>query len=212
MDSLFGVPFYHSSIDPSSYSKGKIVESIKSNWEVDPYRNEWDGKKDFGSVLHHESQDRGNERFEKIDYSSLAPIYNRHISSFIDGFHFPKDVTANFAIVNYTCMQSNNFMKEHLHSDYFSGVHYIKFDKKTHPPTHYSNAGQHPAFMQFLNPIFFQNLDKSVDNSWLHETFSLDIEEDDIVIIPAALKHFVPPFVSDELRMTIVFNIRLSKE
>ena len=85
----------------------------------------------------------------------------------------------------------------HKHSNknnnFFSGVYYMKFNDKVHSAT------------RFYNPGFEVDFDKIQDNSFFIS--SPEIKEDDIFIFPSDVGHDVPAQTTDELRITVAFNV-----
>jgi hypothetical protein len=208
---LFGIPAYKTNISPSLYNKMEILSAIENNFNLDPLRNYWDNKENYKSNLHHMSQDFNNEGFISVPVDQLYPIYEQEITKFLkqlgmkDGFSYEQE------ICNYTCMKQGQYMKEHIHTSDFVGVHYIKFNSSIHKPTVFSNDNGYALYLSSLIPNIRSRLDPSVvDNSWLSKYFNLETAEDDFVITPGIINHLVPPFDhSAELRMTIVVNIKI---
>jgi hypothetical protein len=50
---------------------------------------------------------------------------------------------------------------------------------------------------------------KFEENSWLNKEWVFDTEEDDVVIFPAILEHYVRNLNSEKLRITISVNISI---
>ena len=51
----------------------------------------------------------------------------------------------------------------------------------------------------------------SGENSWLYKEWTFDTKEDDIVIVPSILEHYVRNLDCKKLRITIVSNIRIKE-
>jgi hypothetical protein len=213
LNNLFGVPVYVTKISAESYNKKEIVDNIEDNYKIDPNRNKW---KNQGSYLHHSINDWENKNFKSVNFSHLFSIYEKKITEFFLLFQSKKNFQYNWKIANYTCMGKGQSMAKHMHSECdFSAVHYIKFDPKKHFPTKYYSPliwgefiDAHLAVNDLKDPL---DLD-DVSNSWLSGAWSFNINEDDFVISPALLSHSVPVSTSDDLRMTIVLNISVTKE
>ena len=60
---------------------------------------------------------------------------------------------------------------------------------------------------QFQSKLDFSNQHQSL----FHPRFTPLIEEGDLVIFPSQLEHMVPKSESDEIRITIAFNIKIIK-
>jgi hypothetical protein len=208
---LFGIPVYKTNISPVLYNKQEIISSIEKNFKLDPLRNYWDNKENYKSNLHHMSQDFDNDGFIPVPVDQLYPIYEKEITTFLKQLGMKSGFSYEQEICNYTCMQQGQFMKEHIHTSDFVGVHYIKFNNTVHKPTIFSNDNGYALYLASLIPNIRSKLDvEHVNNSWLSKYFNLETIEDNFVITPGIINHFVPPFdSSDELRMTIVVNIKI---
>lgn len=101
--------------------------------------------------------------------------------------------------------------EEHDHlPGFFSGIHYVKFNPKVHGST------------KFMNPLhqlyMFMNDDRKMDDDnpnpcagYGSGWFSPNVCEGDIIIFPSFLRHMVTPTNSNELRITLAFNINTTK-
>lgn len=205
---LFGVPVFKSKISENEYNKQEILTNIEKNYNINPHRNVW--SKD--SNLHHVYEDWDNPNFVRINFSQLTNLYNKKIIDFFDDF-MAERYEFNWNLVNYTCMKKNQFMNKHTHLDSdFTGIHYIKFNKE-HAPTLYHNPAN---WSDFIRVIPFFDLQKTAqnndNNSFLYEAWHIPIEEDDFVISPGILSHSVPKLEIDDLRVTIVINIKIKND
>jgi hypothetical protein len=207
---LFGSPLYKSKVNQDFFKKKELIELLANNYNLGSNRNNWDDR----SFLHHTFNDDNNSKFKTIDNKikvSLCKAYQPLIENFFKTY-LKKEVKYKFNIVNFTCMSQNQFMIDHAHPGCeFSAVHYLKFNEQLHKPTVYVNPSNWAQFRQFIFSKGWLNaLDStSLDHSWMFEHFHLNIKEDDFVITPGVLKHFVPPCLTDELRMTVVVNIHI---
>jgi uncharacterized protein (TIGR02466 family) len=94
--------------------------------------------------------------------------------------------------------------EEHDHlPGFFSGVHYVKFNSSVHGAT------------KFMNPLhqlyMFMNNDRKMDADYGSGWFSPNVCEGDIIIFPSFLRHMVTSTNSNELRITLAFNINTTK-
>lgn len=207
---LYGLPIYLEKIDPKTYQKNKILSQIKKNYSISHERNNWSKNSHLKTDIHHSILDDENKKFNKINYYNLVNEYKKIIDNFFKKTNLKNSFNFKYNIVNYTCSNQNSFMIPHIHGDCsFSLVHYISFDKKQHIPT------------IFKSPYYFSNLlpnneklknifdCKFEENSWLDKEWIFDTEEDDIVIFPAILEHYVRNLNSEKLRITISVNINI---
>lgn len=201
---IFEFPYFITKIDPQKYNKNEIIYSCIENYNKQPFRNTWDIESD----LHHSFNDEKNPIFKKIDYSLLYPLY---ISAFNDVLKNIKLYESKndwkLKIVNYTVTSKNQFMKPHHHfPSHFSGVHYIKFDKEKDKLITFKNPFK--IFLDNFDPNFYKCfIHSQKDNTWMFSNISLEIEEDDFIIFPSILEHFIPKTSSDSKRISIATNI-----
>ena len=210
MNYLFGFPVGVYKIDSNDYDKEKIVSDIIYNYNIDVNRNKWD---DF-SNLHHQYGDNDNDKFIKINYSKLFPLYDEKVRKYLNNFKFKKDFHYKFKIVNYTCAGKGQYMKKHIHPGCaFSGVHYIKFNEKEHMGTTFHNRHPHIEFIPELNNKFgkIKNVN-DIAQSWTMKDWTFDVEEDCICFSPSALMHSVSQPKGNDLRITIAINIDIVEE
>lgn len=210
MKQLFGLPYSKFRIDSNLYNKQQIINSIEHNYKIDRDRNNWDTDEVYASKLHQSVNDFNNEKFSAVDFSTVIPLYQNCIQDFFNQLDLLEYATYRFRIVNYTCMSSGQFLKEHTHGSDFSAVHYINYDPGMHPPTCFVNGNGYSSYIAAVMPKLNKLLNPSnADNSWAFKHFSIPVAEDDFVIVPGSLEHLVPQFDSNSLRMTVVVNIDL---
>ena len=216
---LFGFPIIKQPIDKNLYDKEKIVSDILYNYNLDNSRNNWDSEQaKYGrptSNLHHSYGDQNNNNFRKIDYSKLIPLYNEKVTNALNQLYFKQKINFRYTIENYTCVKENNSMREHVHLGCdFTGVHYLKFNKDEHFPTNFINTHKHSNYTSKLLPTLNNELDtSSTENSWMCENYSINTDEDDLVITPAIVEHSIPYHEKcNDHRITIAINIHIEKQ
>jgi len=204
---VYGLPAYKTKINPKLYEKNKILSQIEKNYKISEVRNEWSLDSFIKTDIHHSNKDESNPRFKEINYYSLPKQYEKIIADFFNKLSLSGPLKFTYNIVNYTCVRHNSFMMPHLHTECtFSLIHYLSFDKKQHLPTIFKN----PYFFGQLLPhekklkSMFSN---KKENSWIYKEWTIDTEEDDIIIVPAVLEHSVRNLDSKKSRITIVVNI-----
>mgnify|MGYP003634484947 FL=1 len=212
VENVYGLPVYLDKINPDLYPKHKLLSQIKKNYNISNIRNNWSNYSNIKTDIHHSILDEKNVNFKDINYYNLTEVYEKIIKTFFKKLSLKNGFDFNFKIDNYTCSRHNSFMAPHIHTDCsFSLIHYVSFDKKQHIPT------------IFKNPYFFNNLlpngdmlrnvfnSSSGENSWLYKEWTFDTKEDDIVIVPSILEHYVRNLDCKKLRITIVSNIRIKE-
>lgn len=212
INSILGLPYAHLTLSPSLYDKKNILADIEYNYLLDKKRNAWDSNLPHSSTLHHSNCDDKNDEFRKINYDKVLLEYEKIINSFLLNFSYNQEsIRFNFDIVNYTCINDSQYMREHDHighCDFFM-IHYIQFDPENHKPTIYKNTH---SFAPYLNDIKDSSkfLKNNLQNVWREKEFVIDVQEDDIVIMPGAIPHLVlNTNTSVKNRITIVVNFSL---
>lgn len=98
----------------------------------------------------------------------------------------------------YNAYSYGQYQHMHKHSNgnnnIFSGVYYLKFD-----PTQHSST-------RFYNPSFEIDFDKVRSNTYF--VLQPTVKENQVIIFPSDIGHDVPQQISDQLRITISFNIQ----
>ena len=211
---LFASNIYTTHIDPSSYDKKGIIDTVVKNYELSPSRNSWD----VVSKLHHYYQDWDNPKFKRIDLSSLIGVYDNIFKTFVSqNFKNKKNIKYAFKIVNVTVYKDeNNSMDVHSHVEdvddgecLFSAVHYLKADKESQPLILDSPL----IFGAYLNSFYKSFFRDSCNNKEdTHSAFfrfwKYQPVEDEIIIFPAFLKHHVDALKTknNNYRIAVVIN------
>lgn len=209
---LYGMPVYVDNIDSKKYKKNKIIFQIEKNYSISNIRNNWSGGSYIKTDIHHSHNDTNNKTFEEINYYNLASLYDKIIINFFKKLVKKNNFKYKFNIVNYTCARHNSFMTPHIHDDCsFSLIHYVSFDEKQHLSTIFKS----PYYFQHLIPNgeflrkTFCNL--NMENSWLNKEWMIKTKEDDVIIVPSVMEHYVRNFDSNKSRITIAANIQIEK-
>jgi esterase/lipase superfamily enzyme len=189
--------FFH---DNFSYSEEKeFVEFIKNDYEKIKNNSP---DKNFHSNMYttysYEKVDNNIESFKrsKIPLKYIIEVHEK-VEKYIDnldiknyGIFFISDCWIN-------AYKKNQFFLRHKHSNnynvFFSGIHYLKFDEKKHSPTVFYNPGLEIDFNMTKGSEFVEYIPK--------------IKQNDIIIFPSNVAHEVVTQNSDELRITISFNV-----
>ena len=185
-DILFGLPIYKTKIDPNSYDKKKLLSTMKKNYNLGP-RNNFD---QYNSNVHMSYADEKNSKFKSVNYTKLKEVYNNVFDNFMKNF------------MNY---------HNHLPKDDFACVHYLQLGKD-HIGTKFKNTHSFGNYFKFIRSKLcnsMNNMEKI--NSYVYEDFTLDVEEDDMIIFPSVVEHGIKKVdkLSDKLRVTIATNLRL---
>jgi hypothetical protein len=212
---LFASTITRYKIDPNSYDKQGIIDTLTENYNKAPYRNKFDKTSD----LHHTYKDWNNKDFKEVDATSLIPCYQKVIEDFFEGQHYNKPIKWNYQIENFTTMKGEQHMEKHAHvgmnnksDSMFSCIHYIRY-VPGQAETVFINPISSPSF-SFMYGDYGKKLDEAYhENSNYFVKLSLKTQEDDFIIFPAYLEHYVRPGENTEdLRMSVVINIQVERE
>ena len=213
---LFSCPIYKIRIDPDSYDKEKIINDILYNKSLKNTRNDTHQIIGSNSDIHHSYKDFDNEDFRTINYEKLIGVYAEKFKEFFNKeIHTTKEFIFNFDIVNYSAVTEGQWMPVHSHLplDDFACIHYLNF-KDGHNFTSFTNPATFGPLLKYMQPELYEILDSTTsDNSYMWKQFMFSIEEDDMIIFPAALEHEVKvQGPTKEPRITISTNIWASKQ
>lgn len=209
LNSLFNFHYYKTKINPQDYNKEELISSMLDNYSIDSSRNEWNSICD----MHHEYNDRGNEKFKNIDYSQLIPLYYSAVNDFISEIKFVDEVYWQFEIQNYTVTSKGQSMVPHHHIPLvFAAVHYLKFDPNEHNSTVFHNPSSYGLLLDFHYSDKRDLFDKNNENNlWMWNDVMVDVEEDDLIIFPAIVNHSIGSSNSEKERVTIALGIDIEK-
>lgn len=210
---LFQHNIFKFKIDPKTYNKKDIVDTINSNFSKQKDRNYFDGNNLVTSNLHHSYGDEDNNELTMPDYSTLIPIYRNVFKELCANIKLKPNAKLNyrFEIVNYTCTNTNQYMRRHWHlpSTDFSSIHYLQLDEE-HSRTLFYNPGDTVAkSYRSMKGKFVDSLDlNEYSNLGYVDCIAPKFEEDDMIIFPGYLEHEMPQVKQQykRNRITIVAN------
>tara|TARA_R100000458_G_C8263299_1_gene238604 strand:+ start:805 stop:1455 length:651 start_codon:yes stop_codon:yes gene_type:complete len=207
---FFGMPIWREKIDSNLYNKKEIIDTIIRNYRKDRSRNTWWSNT---SNLHHMYDDWDNKDYEVPDWNnSLMGLYKGVLQRFFNTID-AKFFNFDFDITNYTCYGNLQYIQEHLHPQTdFVGIHYIRFDTKSHTPTRFINPMSYAKYLEDIRcETRLKYNDNDISNAWMFPSWELEVIEDDMIIHPALLAHDVRPQTcnDDNLRIASVLNINV---
>ena len=198
MIDLFNVLFYHTSIQYSG--KDNFVSFIENEYAKQPTLKPDSWQEDVHTSIVY---GKFSDNLDYFKQSSIPLDLVVEIDKVVQDFVQSKnlDSIGKFYIAEmwYNAYKNRQYQHMHKHSNgsnmFFSGVYYMRFDAKTHSATRFYNphfevdyenefVKQHPLFVQIP-----------------------DIKEDDVFIFPSDVGHDVLPQDSDQLRITVAFNV-----
>lgn len=204
--SIFSPFYWRKPLTEQLELQSKYVDLMLENYQEDPKLSpDWHV---------HTSYDIEHLLKNKIDWQPAFEVYSKYINEFLTEFFNTSvewQVSGGLWYTAYGPGQTAN-IHEHI-PDHFSIVHFIKFNQKEHWPITFINPqGGQLKYMFNSDPQFQSKLDFSNQHqSLFHPRFTPHIEEGDLVIFPSQLEHMVPKSESDEIRITIAFNIKIIK-
>jgi hypothetical protein len=210
--SLFPTNIYKVHIDPSNYNKEELVTKMLENYKIAPYRNRWD----TSSVLHHTYNDGDNPKFHTVEGTDLIPVYGNIFVELINDLKLVKPLNFKFELANIAI--NTKYMEAHDHGSIdpnyqciFSCVHYVKYNKDEHPNTTLVNplklSDENISFDRYCTSLN----KKQADNSTYFDTWEIDVEEDDMIIFPSYLEHYVKSkFDADYLHPRIIVSLNVN--
>ena len=104
------------------------------------------------------------------------------------------------------------FPVHHHPTDDFAAINYLNY-KDDHSPTLFSNPAIFAPYLKCMRPDLFNILDGvSLDNQYILDHASWNVEEDDILIFPSVLNHeILSQGPTEEPRITISTNMWISE-
>jgi len=200
MTQLFNSPFYHTTIDYTG--KSKLIEQIQSRYNLSPtYKpNSWG--EDVHTSIVYQKCDNNIEYFKKSNIPiDLVIEIDRVVQKSVEQFGVEDLGKFYIAEMWYNAYKNRQYQHMHDHSNnnnmLFSGIYYMKYNEKQHSAT------------RFYNPHFKINYDKTIIQKNSFFVKQPEIKENDVFIFPSNVVHDVLPQESDDLRITIAFNVAL---
>lgn len=199
-------PFYwREKLEGHEQIKDAYVPLMLENYEAAPLAS--------GDWNVHTSYNNEESLKNYIDWNIAFPYYQHHINNFLEKYLGEGDhhweVCGGIWYTAYGAGQTAN-IHEHI-PDNFSIIHFIKFNPNEHWPVTFINPqGATTKYILDVNPPLYNKIDFNNSNqSLFHPRFTPHVEEGDLVIFPSHLEHMVPKTDSEEIRITIAFNIRM---
>ena len=211
--SLFPSQIFEFHVDPASYDKQAIVDTVTENYAVDSHRNNWDPT----SKLHHYYDDWQNPRFKQVPFGNLGQCYDAVFRKLFEEFDPKGQCAVTWRLANITVVKDGLFMNEHAHTDdnlFVSAVHYVKA-----PPNCNPLVFKNPlVYMQYENWFtrggymdVFGRANQGV-SAW-YQSWNYQPREDHMVVFPGWLRHAVESkgAPGDDLRIAIVLNVFIAR-
>ena len=202
---MFPTPIYKVKIDPDLYDKQALIDKAMEGYEKQPYRNVWDDKSD----LYH-TYNNWPTGTRHLMSSNLGGLYQNAINNFMN--EWKGKFNYRWKIIN-LCINTK-YMAEHDHffmhdgwQGMFGTCHYISYDPDQHKPTKFINPLLIGQFLYNTRAVG-DALDRSepMNSAWFPD-IDMDVEEDDMIIFPAYLKHIVENGVKPDLTKPRILGV-----
>ena len=203
VNKLFSPFFWKESLDETSQIENSYLNKILDNYKAHPNLSpDWDV---------HTSYNNEKNLLHPIDWWDSVQFYRHHVNKFIKSYF---GVNHDWEICGspwYTAYGKNQYAERHEHfPDHFSFVHFLKFNPNVHSPITFVNPNSLDAKGSLQDKNFKDKIDfNNIDQSLYHPLYSPLINQGDYIIFNSNLEHFVEKSQSDELRITIAFNIKI---
>jgi len=194
----FGTNFYKCQLDYAG--KDQLIEEITSRYNRSPLLKPAGWKDNVHSSFYYEKNCNTFLYSRAGIPTNLVNQLNQKINFLYDDPALKTLGKFFISEVWYNAYKESQYQHAHRHHNFeidnkviFSAVWYLKFNCLEHTPT------------RFYNPNFDFDVERMKNTSEMN--FTPDIVENDLIIFPAVIKHDVPKQTSDNLRITIAFNI-----
>jgi hypothetical protein len=208
INNLFSIPVWKNSLNIDPDIKEDLLNQITQNYE----KHEDYIHPNWGSKIHSTIKDHNN-----INYDQIMPFYRKEYENFVSEKNlnlYSHNYWLQKPWYNYYVKHSGQEIHSHVNVNaednkfiFFSAVYFLKLNKN-HPkitfynPNTYSiTSGQSKKIQSYFNT-------QNINHSFQIRFFTLDVEEDDLIIFPSSLEHAVFQQKVDDPRITITFNIK----
>lgn len=137
-----------------------------------------------------------------IDWAKLLPLYSEELKKFSSELNIKGNPLIRDVWLNAYKENQHQEIHEHL-PGHFSAIHYISYDQEEHLPTIFINPFRQVSISN--SPEFNTDI-QSIPGTWVSQSY-VKVEEGDLLIFPSFLEHKVPKQKSNNLRVTLSFNI-----
>jgi hypothetical protein len=193
--SIFAPFYYKSKFEGHDDVKSLLLDHIVEQYQKNPSNQP---KKWTCNV--HTSHGTYDEKL-----FSVKNTYEKGIIPFFEEIKMPS-VEADISELWFNAYGKGQWQENHHHHGvsqdlYFSAVHFLKYDKSIHPPLVMNNMNRilvTPYSVGRKTRLDYWNVDEAID-----------VEEGDLLIFPTFMEHQVNIQETEELRITVSFNIEV---
>ena len=195
--SIFAPFYYKAKFEGHDEVKSTLLDYISEKYKQSPSNQpqKW-------SCNVHTSHGMHDEKL-----FSLKETYEKGIIPFFEEVRMPT-VEADISEIWFNAYGKGQWQENHHHHGcnpnlYFSAVHFLKYDKSIHPAFVMNNMNR-----ILVSPYSIGR--KTLLDYWnLNE--EIDVEEGDLLIFPTFMEHQVNVQETDDLRVTVSFNIEVKQ-
>lgn len=198
MTQLFNSPFYQTTLD--YIGKSDLIDEIQSRYNISPTYKPESWEEDVHTSIVYKGFANNIEYFNKSNIPlDLVAEIDKVVQQAVHQFGVADLGRFYIAEMWYNAYKNQQYQHMHKHSNgnnmFFSGIYYMKFNENEHSAT------------RFYNPYFEINYEN--DNIRKKPFFVKQpkIKENDVFIFPSDVGHDVLPQESDDLRITVAFNV-----
>ena len=147
------------------------------------------------------------EGLKKINYEKIIPIYEKNLNDY-NKKNLSIDYKVKIDEIWYIAYDKGKEATIHQHANgahdkNFSCIHFFKFDPKLHNSVTFCNN------RRVLNRYYTKKNAKYKNIDYLEEEYTPEVIQDDLIVFPSETYHRVKKNETDELRITICFNVKL---
>jgi len=200
----FFSPFYLkiNLIDDFKLIRDEILSDISYNYNLKNSNCTW-----WGVNTDEKKPATDLEGLKKINYDKIIPIYEKCLNDYNkENLNIKHEVKIDD--IWYVAYDKGKEASIHQHAnggnnENFSCIHFFKFDPKLHNSVTFCNN------RRVINRYYTKKDAKFKDIDYFNEEFTPDVVQDDLIVFTSETYHRVKKNESEELRITICFNVKL---
>lgn len=207
ISNLFPIPIWKNKLNIDSKIKDDLLNQIEKNYQT--YKDYI--QPDWNCIIHSTIKN-----YNDINYDQIIPFYKKQYENFVSEKNLNLN-KHNYWIqnpwYNYYVKHSNQEIHDHVrmyteenYFSFFSAVHFLKLNRD-HPKITFYNPNTYSIINNQFEKIRSYFNKQNINHSFQERFFTLDVNEDDLIIFPSSLEHAVFQQKVDAPRITIAFNI-----
>jgi hypothetical protein len=195
---LFSSKIWKSKLELDQKDRQDILYQIEKNFK----KNKLNSNPEWSCKVHSTIYENNN-----IDYSKIISYFTKEYETFSRKSnlkihsYYVSNIWYNYYLNGY-----NQEIHDHITEDnIYSAVFFLKLDKE-HPSIIFHNHTNCHLFYNSRNKIRNVYPINDINHSVVFNSFNLNVEENDFIIFPSYLPHFVPIQKINDPRITISMN------